>query len=144
MGNLQGMSVIQLREQSCAGKGAEGNQEFKNAKFVGCEMFVLSVIEMLREWQKLDPSHAPRICVPRNISSGALTILVHDYIEKTMPWRNQQNDATTSIIGAFKDKWLVGDCFVKDPAVIAVYLGKRKRKAGVVGFRVFRTRPASV
>lgn len=105
MGNLQGMSVIQLREQSCGGRGAEGHQEFKNAKFVGCEMFVLGVVEMLREWQKLDPSHAPNVCVPRNISSGALIIVVHDYIEKTMPWRNQQNDATTSIIGAFKDKW---------------------------------------
>jgi hypothetical protein len=65
----------------------------------------LGVVEMLREWQKLDPSHAPNVCVPRNISSGALIIVVHDYIEKKMPWRNQQNDATTSIIGAFKDKW---------------------------------------
>lgn len=106
--NLQGMSVIQLREENCGGKETKGSQDVKNLKFVECEMFILGVTEMLREWQKIDPAHGPRICVPRNITAGALIIVVHDYLEKTTPWRNQQNDATTSIVGALKSKWPCG------------------------------------
>jgi len=60
---------------------------------------------MLREWQKIDPTHALPVCVPRNVRSGALIIVVQDYIEATAPWREQQDDAATAVIGALKAKW---------------------------------------
>jgi hypothetical protein len=40
---------------------------------------------MLREWQKIDPTHALPLCIPRNVTSGALIIVVQDYIEATAP-----------------------------------------------------------
>jgi hypothetical protein len=103
--NLTGMSVIQLREQFCGGEATKDTQDAKNAKFIGCVMFVLGVTEMLREWQKIDPTHAPRVCIPRNVTSGALILVVQDYIEAKAPWKDSQDDATTSVIAAFKAKW---------------------------------------
>jgi hypothetical protein len=103
--NLLSMSVINLREGSCGGSQTQGNQDAKNAKFVGCVMYVLGVVDMLREWQRIDPANAPSACVPRNAKSGELIIVVHDYIEATAPWREQQHDATTSVIRALKAKW---------------------------------------
>jgi hypothetical protein len=85
--NMLSMSVINLRERSCGGESTEGNQDAKNAKFIGCVMYVLGVVDMLREWQKIDPTHALPVCVPRNVTSGALIIVVHDHIEATTPWR---------------------------------------------------------
>src|SRR5436190_9619992 len=49
--SLSSMSVINLRDQNCGGDGTEGNQDAKNSKFIGCVMYVLGVVDMLREWQ---------------------------------------------------------------------------------------------
>jgi hypothetical protein len=78
------MSVIDLREEFCGGQSMKGSQDAKNATFIGCVMYVLGVVDMLREWQ-IDP--------------------VHDHIEATAPWREQQLDATTAVIAALKAKW---------------------------------------
>jgi hypothetical protein len=68
-------------------------------------MYVLGVIDMVREWQKIDPVHAPPLCVPRNATAGGLVIVVQDYLEATTPWREQQWDATPAVIAALKAKW---------------------------------------
>jgi hypothetical protein len=68
-------------------------------------MYVLGVLDMLREWQKIDPTHALPVCVPRNATAGGLIVVVHDYIEATAPWRKEQWDATTAVIAALKSKW---------------------------------------
>jgi hypothetical protein len=47
--NMLSMSVINLRDRNCGGKSTEGNQDAKNAKFIGCVMYVLGVVDMLRE-----------------------------------------------------------------------------------------------
>ena len=103
--SMLSMNVINLRERNCGGEGTEGNQDAKNLKFIECVMYVLGVVDMLREWQKIDPAHAPPVCVPRNVKSGELIIVVQDHIEATAPWREQQNDASTAVIGALKAKW---------------------------------------
>jgi len=103
--NLLSMSVIKLREGNCGGNLTQGHQDAKNAKFVGCVMYVLGVVDLLREWQRIDPANAPSACVPRNATSGELVTVVHDYIEATAPWREQQDDATTAVIRALKEKW---------------------------------------
>jgi hypothetical protein len=64
--NLYSMNVMALRKQRCGGEWTEGNQDAKNAKYIGCVMYVLGVVDMLREWQKIDPAHALPVCVPRN------------------------------------------------------------------------------
>jgi len=102
---LDSMNVTNLRKESCGGAFTEGSQDAKNAKFIGCVMYVLGVVDMLREWQKIDPRGAPSVCVPRAAAAGQLIIVVHDYIEATAPWREQQWDATASVIAAFKAKW---------------------------------------
>jgi hypothetical protein len=51
------MSVRQLRDGSCNG---EGTQDVRNPRFIGCVMFVLGAVEMLREWQRANPAQAPR------------------------------------------------------------------------------------
>jgi Rap1a immunity proteins len=102
---LNSMSVINLRTGYCGGDMTEGSQKRKNIKFIGCVMYVLGVVDMLREWQKLDPTHALPVCVPRSVDAGRLIVVVHDYIEATAPWRQQQLDATTSVIGALKATW---------------------------------------
>lgn len=103
--NLLTMSVMDLRERYCGGEATEGNQDTKNTKFLGCVMYVLGVVDMLRDWQRIDPIHAPSACVPRNVRSGELITVVQDHIEATTPWHEQQNDATTAIIEALKAKW---------------------------------------
>jgi hypothetical protein len=37
---------------------------------------VLGVLDMLREWQKIDPTHALPVCVPRNVKAGGLIVVV--------------------------------------------------------------------
>jgi hypothetical protein len=103
--SLHSMSVIGLREQFCGGDATKGNQDAKNAKFIGCVMYVLGVVDMWREWNKIDPTHALPVCVPRNVTSGGLIVVVHDYIEATAPWRKDQLDATTAVISALQAKW---------------------------------------
>jgi hypothetical protein len=83
--NLLSMNVDSLRERYCGGASTKGNQDAKNTKFIGCVMYVLGVVDMLREWQKIDPTHALPLCIPRNVTSGALIIVVQDYIEATAP-----------------------------------------------------------
>jgi hypothetical protein len=56
--NLLSMNVDSLRERYCGGESTKGNQDAKNTKFIGCVMYVLGVVDMLREWQKIDPTHA--------------------------------------------------------------------------------------
>jgi Rap1a immunity proteins len=103
--NKLSMEVSSLRAMYCGGEFTDGDQNAKNEKFVGCVMYVLGVVDMLREWQKLDPTNALPLCVPRNVTSGQLIIVVQDYIEGKQPWRQAQHDATTAIIGALKAKW---------------------------------------
>jgi hypothetical protein len=95
------MSVPQLRDGSCNG---EGTQDLRNLRFIGCVMFVLGAVEMLREWQRANPAQAPRACVPRNVRSGDLILAVQQYIEANSAWRNNQ-DATTAVIAALKARW---------------------------------------
>jgi hypothetical protein len=80
-------NVINLRADSCGGAYTQGSQDAKNAKFIGCVMYLLGVVDMLREWQKTDPMHAPSICVPRAATAGGLIVVVHEHIEATAPWR---------------------------------------------------------
>jgi hypothetical protein len=102
---LTSMNIINLRDAVCGGNLTQGTQDAKNAKFVGCVMYVLGVIDMLREWQKIDPAHAPSVCVPRAATAGGLIVVVQDHIEGTTPWREQQWDAAPSVIAALKAKW---------------------------------------
>jgi hypothetical protein len=111
--SISSMEVIRLRNMYCGGEppGAAGfsfmeaNQDAKNAAFVGCVMYVLGVVDMLREWQKIDPMHALHICVPRTASSGQLILVVQEHIEATTPWQQGQSDAATAVIAALEAKW---------------------------------------
>ena len=103
--NLLSMNVTSLRAAVCGGERTQGTQNAKNAKFVGCVMYVLGVVDMLREWQKIDPVHAPSVCVPRTATAGGLIVVVQEHIEATAPWREQQWDATSTVIAALKAKW---------------------------------------
>jgi len=94
--DLTSMNVTNLRVAACGGEYTQGNQDAKNAKFVGCMMYVLGVVDMLREWQKIDPVHAPSVCVPRAATAGGLILVVQNHIEATAPSREQQWDATVS------------------------------------------------
>jgi Rap1a immunity proteins len=102
--SLISMNVTNLRDAFCGGEHTQGNQDAKNAKFIGCVMFVLGVVDMLREWQRIDPVHAPPVCVPRAVTAGGLIIVVQDYIEATTPWRAERWDATPAVIAALKTK----------------------------------------
>jgi hypothetical protein len=44
--DLTSMSVIKLREAYCGGEFTEGNQDMKNATFIGCVMYVLGVVHV--------------------------------------------------------------------------------------------------
>jgi Rap1a immunity proteins len=103
--SMLSMSVTNLRDGYCGGESTRGNQDAKNAKFIGCVMYVLGVVDMLREWQKIEPTNALPLCIPRNVTSGELILVVQNYIEATAPWREHQNDATTAVVGALKTKW---------------------------------------
>jgi hypothetical protein len=100
---LTSMNVVKLRDKYCGGELTEGNQDTKNAMFIGCVMYVLGIVDTLREQQKIEPTHA--LCVPRNVTAGNLIIAVQDYIEMAAPWREQQLDASMAVIAALKAKW---------------------------------------
>jgi hypothetical protein len=105
---IHSMEVTRLREAHCGGTPpgeSERNQDAKNAAFVGCMMYVLGAVDMLRELQKIDPTHAPHICVPRTASAGSLILVVQENIEATTPWRKSQTDAATAVMDAMKAKW---------------------------------------
>jgi hypothetical protein len=108
--SLHSMEVWRLRDTYCGGEppGDEfmkANQDAKNAAFIGCVMYVLGVVDMLREWQKIDPTHALHICVPGTASSGQLILVVQEHIEATTPWQQGQSDAATAVIAALEAKW---------------------------------------
>jgi hypothetical protein len=82
--DLLSMRVDNLRSPNCGGpESKEKSQDAKNVKFAGCVMYVLGVVDMLRDWQKLDPTRAPPVCVPRNVTSGYLFVVVQAHIEAT-------------------------------------------------------------
>jgi hypothetical protein len=97
------LHVGNLRERSCGGELR--SQDGKNAAFVACVMYVLGAVDMMREWQKIDPVHALPVCVPRNVRAGDLFIAIQEHIEATAPWQRQQVDAATAVIGALAAKW---------------------------------------
>jgi hypothetical protein len=92
-----------LREENCGGGGTD--QDAKNAAFAACVMYVLGAVDMMSEWQKNDPAHAPTVCVPRTITAGALILAVQGHIEATTPWRKQQFDAAPAVLAALAAKW---------------------------------------
>ena len=65
------LHVTYLRDDNCGGRQAGGSQDAKNAQFTACVMYVLGAVDMIREWQKIDPVHALPVCVPRNVSAAA-------------------------------------------------------------------------
>jgi hypothetical protein len=69
------------------------------------DVYVLGAVDMMREWQKIDPVHALPVCVPRNARAGDLIIAIQEHIEATAPWRRQQFDAATAVIAALAAKW---------------------------------------
>jgi hypothetical protein len=100
------VGALQNRDTSC-GDGL-GSQDAKNAEFAACVMYVLGAVDMLREWQKIDPVHALPVCVPRTVSAGGLIIAVQEHIKATAPWRHEQSDAATAVIAALAAKWPCG------------------------------------
>jgi Rap1a immunity proteins len=107
LAGVHSMDVVHLREMYCGGQppGEKRSQAEKNEAFIGCMMYILGTVDMLRELQKIDPTHAPHICVPRTASSGSLILAVQEHIEATTPWREQQTDAATAVIAALAAKW---------------------------------------
>jgi Rap1a immunity proteins len=99
------LMVGSLRDQKCGGALFASKQDAKNAEFAACVMYVLGAVDMIWEWQKIDPMHAPRVCVPRTVPAGDLIIAVQNHIETTTPWRNQQFEAAPAIIAALAAKW---------------------------------------
>jgi hypothetical protein len=98
------LGVDYLRERLCGG-GSGRNMDAKNAEFAACVMYVLGAVDMMREWQKIDPVHALPVCVPRTINAGGLIIAIQEHIEATAPWHQQQFDAATAVIAALAAKW---------------------------------------
>lgn len=98
------LMVGSLRNENCGG-GFGHNQDAKNAEFAACVMYVLGAVDMMWEWQKTDPAHAPPVCVRRTVTAGALILVVQDYIEATTPWRREQFDAATAVLAALAAKW---------------------------------------
>jgi hypothetical protein len=106
--DINSMPVYRLRELYCGGVPPgelQRSQQEKNEAFMGCMMYILGVVDMLRELEKIDPTHAPHICVPRTATAGSLILVVQEHIEATTPWREQQTDAATSVIAALNAKW---------------------------------------
>jgi hypothetical protein len=58
--NTYSLNIGYLREEFCGG----GSPDANNAKFAACVMYVLGAVDMMREWQKIDPVHALPVCVP--------------------------------------------------------------------------------
>jgi hypothetical protein len=100
----QSLHVGSLRDTYCGGNPLV-NQDAKNAEFASCMMYVLGAVDMIREWQKIDPVHALPVCVPRTVTAGGLIIVIQEYIEATTPWHQQQTDAATSVLAALRAKW---------------------------------------
>jgi hypothetical protein len=97
------LHVTHLREMSCG--GASDNMSARNAAFAACVMYLVGAVDMMRELQKMDPVHALPVCVPRNISGGALLVEIQEHVEASAPWRQQQVDAATAVIAALRAKW---------------------------------------
>jgi len=93
-----------LRNENCGG-GFGNDQDAKNAAFAACVMYVLGAVDMMSEWQKADPTHAPPVCAPRTITAGDLILVVQEHIEATQPWRKQQFDAAPAVLAALEAKW---------------------------------------
>ena len=100
----QSLHVGSLRDTYCGGNPLV-NQDKNNAAFAACMMYVLGAVDMIREWQKIDPVHAMPVCVPRTITACGLIIAVQEYVEATTPWHQQQTDAATSVLAALRAKW---------------------------------------
>ena len=100
----QSLNVGLLRDTNCGGNPLV-DQDANNAAFAACVMYVLGAVDMIREWQKADPAHAPPACIPRTVSAGGLILAVQEHIEATAPWREQQSDASTAVIAALEAKW---------------------------------------
>lgn len=98
------LPVWYLREPYCGG-GSGNDQDAKNAAFAACVMYVLGAVDMMREWQKIDPARALPMCVPRNVDAGGLIIAIQEHIEAMAPWQRQQVDAATAVIAALAAKW---------------------------------------
>ena len=64
LSGYDGLEVTSLREERCGGDNSLANQDLKNTQFIACVMYVLGAIDMLREWQKIDPAHATYMCPP--------------------------------------------------------------------------------
>jgi hypothetical protein len=98
------LMVGSLRNENCGG-GSGSNQDAKNAEFAACVMYILGAVDMIWEWKKIDPVHAPPVCVPRTVTAGALILAVQDHIEATAPWHKQQFDAASAVLAALRAKW---------------------------------------
>jgi Rap1a immunity proteins len=101
------LDVSYLRESICGG-AMDRTMNAKNAEFAACVMYVLGAVDMMREWQKVDPVHALPLCVPRNARAGELILAVQEHIEATAPWQRHQSDAATAVIAALAAKWPCG------------------------------------
>jgi hypothetical protein len=84
------------------------SQDAKNAAFAACVMYVLGAVDMLWEWQKIDPTHAPAVCIPRAMRAGDLIIAIQEHVEATQPSHWQQYDAAPAVIAALAAKWPCG------------------------------------
>jgi hypothetical protein len=62
-------------------------------------------VDMIPEWQCIDPALAPPACIPRTISAGGLILAIQEHIEVTAPWHQQQTDAASAVIAALAVKW---------------------------------------
>jgi hypothetical protein len=71
--NAQSADVASLRETPCGGNPSI-DQDANNAAFAACVMYVLGAVDMIREW--LDPTHAPRVCAPRTVSTDGLILVI--------------------------------------------------------------------
>jgi hypothetical protein len=102
--DAESLDVASLRDATCGGHSLV-TQDARNAAFAACVMYVLGAVDMLREWQRADPTHAPSACVPRAIRVGFLISVIQEHIEATAPWHQAQFDASPAIIAALAAKW---------------------------------------
>jgi hypothetical protein len=102
--DAESLDVASLRDATCGGHSLV-TQDARNAAFAACVMYVLGAVDMLREWQRADPAHAPSACVPRAIRVGFVISVIQEHIEATAPWQQAQVDASPAIIAALAAKW---------------------------------------
>ena len=103
---IHSMEVSRLQEEYCGGTPPgepERDASERNQAFVGCMMYVLGAVDMLRELQKIDPTHAPHICVPRTATAGSLILVVQGNMKATAPRRD--TDAAAAVLDAVKAEW---------------------------------------